>query len=87
MARIDSSVAVTIALALLAAGTAVAALFALPTSESPLTYRAESGAAALIGAAAGGLLIAAAAALGRRTPSGLLLALAALVRAGSARAR
>jgi signal transduction histidine kinase len=78
MARIDRSVAVTIALALLAAGTAVGALFALPTSESPLTYRAESGAAALIGAAAGGLLIAAAAALGRHTPSGLLLALAAL---------
>ena len=43
MARIDRSLAVTIALALLAAGTAVAALFALPASELPLTYRAESG--------------------------------------------
>ena len=59
-------------------GIAALALFALPASESPLTYRAASGAAQVLGIGAGAALVIAALLTARRMIALLLLALAAV---------
>ena len=78
MVRVDRSAAVTAVAALVALGIAALALFALPASESPLTYRGASGAAQVLGVGAGAALVIAALLTARRMIALVLLALAAV---------
>src|SRR4051794_27509052 len=64
--------------ALVVIGIAALALFAIPASDSPLTYRAASHAAQVLGVGAGAALVVAALLTPRVTITLLLLALAAV---------
>jgi signal transduction histidine kinase len=76
MGRIDQRRVVAAVAALAACAAAALALFAIPTGEGPLTYRAAAPAAHLIGPAAGCTLIVVALLTARRAVGVLLLALA-----------
>jgi signal transduction histidine kinase len=78
MASRGRSAAVKALSALIAIGIAALALFALPASDSPLTYRAASPAAQVVGVGAGVALVVAALVTARVTIALLLLALAAV---------
>jgi signal transduction histidine kinase len=78
MVRPARSAAVTAAAVLAVLGIAALALFAIPTSESSLTYRAASGAAQVLGVSAGAALVVAAVLNPWATIRLLLLALAAV---------
>ena len=78
MVRLDRSAALTAVAALAAIGIAALALLAIPASESPLTYRAASGAAQVLGVGAGAAIVIAALLNARAAIALLLLALAAL---------
>jgi signal transduction histidine kinase len=78
MARPDRSAAVRAACALVVAGIAALALFAIPSGDAPLTYRAASRAAEIVGLGAGTALVAASLLTTRVTIALLLLALAAV---------
>jgi signal transduction histidine kinase len=77
MVRLDRSSAVTAVAALAALGIAALALFAIPASDAPLTYRAASHAAQVLGVSAGAALVIAALLRPRLALALLLLALAA----------
>src|SRR3954447_20184798 len=74
----DRSAAVKAVAVLVVIGIAALALFAIPASDSPLSYRAASGSAQLVGIGAGAALVIAALLSARVTIALLLLALAAL---------
>jgi signal transduction histidine kinase len=78
MGRIDRTRVVVALAALATCALAALALFAIPATESSLTYREASGAAHLLGVVAGAAVIAAALLNARTTIVMLLLALAAL---------
>jgi signal transduction histidine kinase len=78
MASPGRSAAVKALAALVVIGIAVLALFALPASDSLLTYRAASRAAQVLGVGAGAALVVAALLTARVTIALLLLALAAV---------
>lgn len=78
MGRIDPTRVVTAIAALAVCATAALAIFAIPTSESPLTYRAASPVAQVVGLGAGAALVIAALLKARGSVALLLLALAAV---------
>jgi signal transduction histidine kinase len=78
MASPGRSAAVKALAVLVVIGIAALALFALPAIDSPLTYRAASRAAQLVGVGAGAALVVTALLTGRVTITLLLLALAAV---------
>src|SRR5512132_876685 len=78
MAILGRSAAVKALAALVAIGIAALALFALPASDSLLTYRDASRAAQVVGIGAGVALVVAALLTARVTITLLLLALAAV---------
>jgi signal transduction histidine kinase len=78
MVRLDRSAAVTGALALAVIAIAALAIFATPASEAPVTYRATSPVARVVGLGAGAAVVAAALLRTRGPVALLLLALAAL---------
>ena len=76
--RPDRSAAVTGAAALVVGAIATLAIFALPATEAPLTYRAASHGAQVVGLSAGVALVVAALLRTRGSVALLLLALAAV---------
>jgi len=77
MVRLDRFSAVTAVVALAVLGIAALALLAIPASDAPLTYRAASHAAQVLGVSAGAALIIAALLRPCLAPALLLMALAA----------
>ncbi len=78
MVRADRSAAVAAAVALAVIAVAGLAIFAIPASEVPLTYRAASPVARVVGLGAGAALVIAALMTTRGSVAVLLLALAAM---------
>src|SRR5215208_177929 len=76
MRRLDRTSVLTALAAVAACAIGALALFALPASEVPLTYRAAAHGAQVIGVAAGAALVAAALLARQAALAGLLLALA-----------
>jgi signal transduction histidine kinase len=77
MVRLDRSAAMIAGAALAALGIAALALLAIPANDAPLTYRAVSGAAQVLGVSAGAALVVAGLLSARPAIVLLLLALAA----------
>src|SRR5439155_3993862 len=78
MVRLERSAVLTAVAALAVIGIAALALFAIRASDSPLTYRAASGAAQVLGISAGAALVIAALLNARAAIALRLLALAAV---------